>query len=75
MVLLTGVVSAATITRGFVGYLNVFVEISDLSAITLVLIGLCAMACWGVSQSVTAARGRGFVISLSVGGGCFINAT
>ena len=55
LVVLTGVVSAATITKGFVGYLNVFVELDDIAAESLSLLALCALACWGVKQSVLAA--------------------
>ncbi len=52
MVVLTGVVSAATITNGFVGYLQVFVEITDFWAITLLLLSMTALAIWGVGESV-----------------------
>ncbi len=52
MVVLTGVVSAATITNGFVGYLQVFINITDFWAITLLLISMTALAIWGVSESV-----------------------
>lgn len=52
MVVLTGVVSAATITNGFVGYLQVFVPITDFWAITLLLFAMVALAIWGVRESV-----------------------
>lgn len=52
MVVLTGIVSAATISKGFVGYLQVFVSIPDFWAITLLLITMTALAAWGVSESV-----------------------
>jgi len=52
MVVLTGVISAATITKGFVGYLQVFVNIPDFLAITLLLISMTFLAIWGVSESV-----------------------
>jgi APA family basic amino acid/polyamine antiporter len=55
MVILTGVVSAATIANGFVGYLNTFIPVSEFLAITLMLIGLCLLACWGVAESVKVA--------------------
>jgi len=54
MVVLTGVVSAATIANGFVGYLQVFVNISDFWAITLLLLSMTLLAVWGVSESVIA---------------------
>lgn len=52
MVVLTGIVSAATISKGFVGYLQVFIPIPDFWAITLLLITMTALAAWGVSESV-----------------------
>jgi amino acid transporter len=52
MVILTGVVSASTIANGFVGYLQVFVNISDFWAITLLIITMTALAVWGVNESV-----------------------
>jgi APA family basic amino acid/polyamine antiporter len=55
MVILTGVVSAATISNGFVGYLHQFISIPEFWAISIMLIAMCALACWGVSESVTAA--------------------
>ncbi len=52
MVVLTGVVSAATIASGSVGYLQAFVEISDFRAITVLLIAMTFLAVWGVAESV-----------------------
>ena len=54
MVVLTGVVSAATIANGFVGYLQVFVNISDFWAISLLLGSMTLLAVWGVTESVVA---------------------
>lgn len=54
MVILTGVVSAATISNGFVGYLQVFVSIPDFWAITLLLVTMTLLAIWGVTESVVA---------------------
>lgn len=55
LIILTGVVSAATMTKGFVGYLNVFIELPP----ELVIIGLLALlgavAVWGIAESVTVA--------------------
>lgn len=53
MVVLTGVVSAATITNGFVGYLQVFVDIPDFWGISLLVFAMTGLAVWGVSESVT----------------------
>lgn len=55
MVVLTGVVSAATITNGFVGYLQVFIAIPDLWAITLLLLAMTLLAAWGVTESLITA--------------------
>lgn len=55
LIILTGVVSAATMTKGFVGYLGVFIELPP----ELVIIGLLALlgtvAVWGIAESVTVA--------------------
>lgn len=51
----TGVVSSATITRGFVGYLDVFVQLPSALTIVVLVTGLCALACWGIRQSVATA--------------------
>ena len=54
MVILTGIVSAATITKGFVGYLQVFISAADFWAMTLLLLLLTCLAVWGVQASVLA---------------------
>lgn len=55
MVVATGLVSAATIARGFVGYFNVFFSLSSFWTISLLVVVLATLACWGVMQSVWAA--------------------
>ncbi|BAV34043.1 amino acid permease [Sulfuricaulis limicola] len=55
LIILTGVVSAATIANGFVGYLHVFVPVPDWLAVTLLVLLLGALAAWGISESVMAA--------------------
>ncbi|NKB33057.1 MAG: amino acid permease [Pseudomonadales bacterium] len=55
LIVLTGVVSAATMARGFVGYLNTFLEIPPWLVISLLLILLGGLASWGISQSVASA--------------------
>lgn len=51
----TGVVSAATIARGFVGYLAVFIQLPE-PGVIIVLLGLLGViAAWGIVQSVTLA--------------------
>jgi APA family basic amino acid/polyamine antiporter len=51
-IIATGVVSAATLARGFVGYLQVFIPIPDEVAIVMLLLSLGGFAVWGISQSV-----------------------
>lgn len=65
LIILTGVVSAATIANGFVGYLHVFVAMPDWLAITLLVIFLGALAAWGISEAVLAAS---LITLVEVGG-------
>lgn len=51
----SGVVSAATIARGFVGYLHVFVAAPDWLVIVGVVCALGALAAWGIGVSSWAA--------------------
>lgn len=55
LIVLSGLVSAATISRGFVGYFRVFVDMPELLVIVAVVLVLAVLACWGIAQSVTAA--------------------
>lgn len=55
LIVLTGVVSAATIANGFVGYLRLFVSLPDGLVITLLVLALGALAAWGIAESVAAA--------------------
>ena len=55
LVILTGVVSAATMARGFAGYLGVFVDLPPSIVISLLLGTLTALAIWGIGESVTVA--------------------
>jgi len=69
LVILIGLVSAATIANGFVGYFQVFFELPPWLIIT-VLVGLLGLlAAWGISESVWAATG---VTLLEIGGLLFI---
>lgn len=54
LVALTGIVSAATITNGFVGYLDVFIELSPVTARLLLIALLGLLAGWGIKQSAAA---------------------
>lgn len=51
LLVFTGVFSAGTIIRGFVGYLQVFVVVPDAGAIVLTALALAAVAIWGIVQS------------------------
>ncbi len=65
LIILTGIVSAATIANGFVGYLHVFVAMPDWLAIALLVLALGALAAWGIDESVMAAT---FITLIEVGG-------
>ncbi len=54
-VMLTGIVSAATIATGFVGYLDVFVELPDWVSISLLVTLLALLAAWGIDISARTA--------------------
>lgn len=51
-IIFTGVVSSATIARGFAAYVNPFFEISDFVSISILIAALTLLAIWGVSQTV-----------------------
>ena len=55
LIVLMGSVSAATIARGFIGYLDILIELPDAVAITLLVFVLGATAIWGIVESVTIA--------------------
>ena len=55
LIILTGIVSAATIANGFTGYLAVFIELPDWLVIIGLLFSLCLIAIWGIAESVGAA--------------------
>jgi len=51
LVVLTGIVSAATIANGFTGYLAVFISVPAPLAIMVLVLVLGAVAAWGIEQS------------------------
>jgi amino acid transporter len=55
LIVFAGCVSSATILRGFVGYLQVFVPASEVAALPLLILVLGGLAVWGITQSVTVA--------------------
>jgi len=52
---LVGIVSAATIARGFVGYLQVFMAVPDAWVVVLLVCALTGIAIYGIVESVAAA--------------------
>ncbi len=52
LVVFTGIVSAATLANGFVGYLNSFITVHPTFAIFFVLILMTALAIWGIAESL-----------------------
>lgn len=55
LIVFTAIVSSATITRGFVGYLAIFFSFPDWMVIVMVLSGLGTIAIWGINESVKTA--------------------
>ena len=52
LIIFAGIVSAATILRGFTGYLQVFVAAQDAAAILVLVLILGGLAAWGITESV-----------------------
>jgi len=55
MIILTGIVSAATLSKGFAGYLNVFIPLPAELVIVSLLVLLAVVAIWGIAESVSVA--------------------
>ncbi len=55
LIILAGIVSAATIMKGFAGYLQVFVPVPAGIAIALMVLLLGGLAAWGIAESVAVA--------------------
>jgi len=51
----SGMVSAATIARGFYGYFNTFIQLPELVVVAGLVLLLGALTIWGISESVVAA--------------------
>jgi basic amino acid/polyamine antiporter, APA family len=69
LMILTGMVSAATLVNGFVGYLHVFTDMSAWLVITLLVLGMGALAAWGIAESVATAA---LITIIELGGLIFI---
>jgi amino acid transporter len=54
-VIASGVVSSATLVRGFIGYLDIFVRLPPALSIILVVALLTLLAAWGISESLAVA--------------------
>ncbi len=52
LVVITGIVSSATIVSGFTGYLNVFFSMTPMLVEALLVIVLGFIAFWGISESI-----------------------
>jgi amino acid transporter len=55
MVAAAGIISAAGVVVGGVGYIRTFVDVPPLAAIAVLCLGLGGIAVWGISQSTWAA--------------------
>ena len=55
LIVLTGVVSAATLANGFVGYFQIFIPFPGPMIIVLVIIALGLLAIWGIEASMNVA--------------------
>lgn len=55
LMILTGIISAATISRGFIGYVQVLIQLPDELIIILLVSLLCIIAVWGIVASVRTA--------------------
>jgi APA family basic amino acid/polyamine antiporter len=65
LVVLAGLISAATVSVGFAGYLGELVAIPRLPVVVGVVLALGVLAAWGVRESITAA---GLLTLLEIGG-------
>ena len=55
LIILAGIVSSATIARGFVGYLQIFIDVPPALAMLLLVIALGGLAAWGINESIRVA--------------------
>ena len=71
LVVATGVVSAATLVTAFVGFLSDLVAVPRAPAVVVASVALCAIAAWGISESMAVAVA---ITLLEVGGLLFVLA-
>jgi len=55
LIVFSGLVSSATLVRGFIGYLRVFVELPGVMVVVLLVAVLGTLAIWGILESITIA--------------------
>lgn len=65
LVITAGLVSAAALVNGFVGYLHQFISVDRIIAIVIVTILLAGIASWGIAESVTIAS---IITVIEIGG-------
>jgi len=65
----SGIVSAATILHGFLGYLSFFVEVPEGLGILVLVVLLGGLAAWGIGQSVLVAS---LITLVEMSGLCFV---
>lgn len=51
LIILSAIISTATVVNGYVGYVHVFIEIPDYIIISTIVVILGAIAIWGISES------------------------
>ena len=68
-VIFTGFISAAAILKGFVGYLDVFIEFPDAIVIIVSMTLLSLLAIWGIGESLNVI---GIITLIEVGGLLFV---
>ncbi len=65
LIALAGMVSAATLARGFVGYLHIFIQAPGYLIIVMLVLSLGAVAAWGIGES---ARIAALITLIEIGG-------
>jgi amino acid transporter len=55
LIIFAGMVSAATLLRGFTGYLQVFVPVPEIASTLMLVVVLGGLAAWGITESVLVA--------------------
>jgi amino acid transporter len=55
MIIFTGIVSSATLTKGFIGYFVLLVPVNEMFVMFMVVIFLGALAAYGIAESVSMA--------------------